>query len=117
LAHLNSETKKQLRTEKERARQYLDIAGVIIVVLDAEGNITLINKKGEEVLGYKKRELLGKNWFDTCLPERMLKDVKAVFKQIIAGKIKPVEFYENPIVNKKGEERIIAWHNSVIYNE
>ncbi len=32
-------------------------------------------------------------------------------------KIEPVEFFENPVMTKSGEERLIAWHNSVIRDE
>ncbi|MHC5080675.1 MAG: PAS domain-containing sensor histidine kinase, partial [Planctomycetota bacterium] len=29
----------------------------------------------------------------------------------------PVEYYENPVVTQSGEERIIAWHNTVLRDE
>jgi len=35
----------------------------------------------------------------------------------MAGKIEPVEFFENPIITKKGKERIIEWHNKILKNE
>ena len=53
-----------------RARKYLSIARVLFVALDTKGNITLINEYGLETLGYQKEELLGKNWFKTCLPKQ-----------------------------------------------
>ena len=37
---------------RDLAQQYLDIVGVILVALDAHGNITLLNRKGHEVLEY-----------------------------------------------------------------
>jgi hypothetical protein len=37
--------------ERDRAQRYLDIAEVILLVLDAEGRITLINRKGCSSLG------------------------------------------------------------------
>ncbi len=105
-----------LQESEEKARQYLDIAGVAFVALDNEGNITLINKRGLEILGYQRGELLGKNWFKTCLPDRFQKDVLDVYHQLIRGEIEPVEYYENPVLTKDGKERIIAWHNSVLRN-
>ena len=54
-----------LMREKEKAQQYLDIAGTMIIVIGADQKIQLINKKGLEILGYKKAEdVIGKNWFD-----------------------------------------------------
>jgi len=35
----------------------------------------------------------------------------------MAGKIKEAEYYENPIITKSGEERLIEWHNTVIHEE
>jgi PAS domain S-box-containing protein len=32
----------------------------------------------------------------------------------MAGKIEPVEYYENPILKKDGTQRIIAWHNAIL---
>ena len=109
-------SEEALRESEKRARQYLDIAGVAFVALDNEGNITLINKRGLEILGYGGKELLGKNWFKTCLPERMTDDVLDVYHQLIRGEVEPVEYYENPVLTKDGKERIIAWHNSTLRN-
>ncbi len=41
----------------------MDTAEVILLVLDIEGNIIKINRKGCEILGWKEQELIGKNWF------------------------------------------------------
>jgi len=99
-----------------KAQQYLDIAGVALVVMNTECEIALINKKGLEILGYEEEELLGKNWFKTCLPERMTDEVLDVYRQLMNDEIEPVEHYENPVLRKDGTERIIAWHNSLLRN-
>lgn len=121
-AYIESEKKveirtRELRTEKEKAQQYLDIAGVIIVILDTNGNVNLINRKGVQILGYKEEKIEGKNWFDNFIPEKERKEVKETFDKIISGDIEPLEYYENCIVTKNGDERIIAWHNTVIRDE
>ncbi|RPI35875.1 MAG: DUF3365 domain-containing protein, partial [Nitrospiraceae bacterium] len=70
-----SETKRMiaanaLREEKDTAQKYLDIAGVMFLVINADQTVGLINKKGCEILGYDEKEIVGKNWFDNYLPER-----------------------------------------------
>jgi len=110
------QAEEALRESEERANKYLEIASVAFVALNNEGNIALINERGLEILGYKREELLGKNWFKTCLPESVQDDVLDVFHQLIRGEIEPVEYYENPILRKDGKERIIAWSNSVLRN-
>jgi len=103
-----------LRTEKDKAQKYLDIAEVILVALNKKGEITLINRKGNQLLGYKEGELLGKNWFTTCLPFHIRKKIKNGFLKLMAGERQLTEFYENPAQTKSGTERIIAWHNTLL---
>jgi hypothetical protein len=107
----------KLREERNKAQQYLNIAGVIIVAINDEGIVSLINRKGCDVLGYKEEEIRGKNWFDLCVPERMRKERKDTLKKVMAGEKKEVKDYENSILTKSGEERIIAWHNTTLTDE
>ena len=74
-------TARALRAEKERAQQYLDIAGAMIVGLDRDGRVTLANRRALELLGYQDEGLTGRDWFETCLPKRWRKQVHGVFKQ------------------------------------
>jgi PAS domain S-box-containing protein len=108
------QVEETLRRERDKAQKYLDVAGVILLVIDADERISLINKKGCDVLGYPEEEIIGKNWFDTFLPPWSRDAVKEAFASLMAGKIEPVEYLENPIITKKGEEKIIAWHNTVL---
>lgn len=103
--------------ERSLAQQYLDIAGVILVALDEKGEVTLINQKGSEVLQLREEEIVGKSWFDYFLPKRIREDVKSVFFKIVSGELDPFEYYENPVITSSGEERTIAWHNSLLRNE
>lgn len=95
------------------AQLYLDIAGVIIIVITNNGIITEINRKGCEVLGYPKNQIIGKNWFDNFLPERIRSEIKANFRRMLTGTI-TLEHYENPVLARDGKERTIAWHNSYL---
>jgi PAS domain S-box-containing protein len=106
-----------LREERDKANMYLDIAGVILMVLDSEKKIKHINRKGCEVLGYNEGEIKGKNWIDNFIPVRFRRDVGDVYQQLISGEIEPVEYYENPILTKNGEEKIIAWHNTALRDD
>jgi PAS domain S-box-containing protein len=107
----------KLREERNKAQQYLNIAGVIIIAINDKGIVTLINKKGCDVLGYKEEEIVGKNWFDLCVPEGMREERKDTFRKVMAGEKDEVEDYENLILTKSGEERIIAWHNTTLTDE
>ncbi len=103
-----------LREEKDRAQQYLDVASVMLVVIDAQQRVTLINRKGRQILGRSCDEIVGRNWFDLAIPERERETVKRVFDRLMAGEIEPIEDFENHVVTARGEERVIAWHNTVL---
>lgn len=107
---------KKVIEEKNKTQQYLNIADVMLVSIDSSGIVKLINPKGCEVLGYSEEEIVGHNWFDNFLPERFRENVKNVSKKVYTGEIESVRYYENEILTKAGDERLIAWHNAV-YND
>ena len=96
------------------ADKYMDLVNILVVALDKNGKIVLLNKAGHKILGYKNGSLIGKNWFDCCLPKKNIKSVKKVFNTLMTGKIKLVENYENPIYCKNGKEKILNWHNLLL---
>jgi len=106
-----------LHHERSRAREYLDIASVIMIALNIRGEIEMINRKGCQILGYEESELIGKDWFTTCIPQEAGAKVKEAFSRIMAGELASVEYLENHVVTKSGEERLIAWHNSIVRDD
>ena len=108
---------KTLREERSRFQKYLDVAGAMIGTLDSEGTVTLMNRRGCEVLGYDSKEIIGKDWFNTFIPKRLRKKTYDLFRSITKGKIEPGKYSENLVLTKDGEERIIAWRNTVLTDE
>jgi len=108
------EVAEVLQLERDRARTYLDVAGVMFVAIDADQRISLINRKGCDILGISATEAIGMNWFDNFVPPENREEVRKVFHKIMQGQLETVEFYENQIINKRGEERLIAWNNTLI---
>ena len=111
------QTEITLQLERDKAQKYLDIAGVMLVAIDADHKISLINKKGCEVLGYDEEELIGKDWFDKLIPELIRENTKNIFEDLMAGKIEPIKHYENPVLTKSGEERFVAWQYTFLTDE
>ena len=97
--------------------QILDVAGVLFVALDSNGNVSLINRKGREILGYGDDEIVGKNWIDNFIPEEERAAAKGVFEKLMAGETEPVEYYTNDVLDKNGDVRTISWHNRVLRDD
>jgi PAS domain S-box-containing protein len=102
-----------LRDERDLNQRYLDTVQTLMLALDAQGRITMVNRFGCKLLGYAEHELLGRNWFDVCLPQPEGRETAfPVFRQIMAGAIAAHEYAENVVRCRDGSELLIAWHNA-----
>ncbi|MEE8574101.1 MAG: PAS domain S-box protein [Thermodesulfobacteriota bacterium] len=107
----------ELRNEKVKAQRYFDVAGVILMVLDLNGNISLINRRGTEILEHRFEDVIGKNWVENFIPEELRTEVNAILALVLTGESKISEYHENSIITGSGKEKLIAWHNSVLTDE
>jgi PAS domain S-box-containing protein len=104
-----------LRAEKDKAQSYLDMAGSILVVIDRDQNISMLNKKGLEMIGLAhEEEVIGRNAFDYFASKSERDALIEGFKRVMKGETDLVEYYERKVVSKNGEERIVGWHNSLL---
>ncbi len=114
---MTSEKQKKILLERNRAQLYLDIVNVVLLVLDESGGILLINKKGQEILGYTERELLGRNWFELCVPECVRSELQKQFFACVNANENYPERQENLVITKEGHLRTIVWHNVMLSSE
>jgi two-component system cell cycle sensor histidine kinase/response regulator CckA len=105
-----------LRDERDRAQRYLDTAEVTLLALDVDGKITLINRKGCDLLGWSADELAGCSWVDMCLPLLFRNEMRQKFDAVVQGRVSIINF-ENPVLTRSGAERLIEWRNTVLRNE
>ncbi|MFQ5465967.1 MAG: PAS domain-containing protein [Thermodesulfobacteriota bacterium] len=103
-----------LREQRDLAQKYMSVAGVILVLVEPSGKVALVNRKGSEILGLDEEEIKGKDWFDNFLPPPVRERARAVFAGVVSGKLRYAEYCESPVLAAGGEERLIAWHNTVI---
>lgn len=106
-----------LRKERDRAQNYLDIAGSIILALDIEGKITLMNKKGCAVLGYSELEVIGKDFADTFIAAGDRKMTDGLLSDLMEDVGSRHVSYETHALTSSGEERIILWYSTALRNE
>ena len=107
----------KLREQRDLARMYMSVAGVILVLVESSGKVALINRKGSEILGLDEEEIKGKDWFDDFLPGHIRERARAVFARVVSGETGCAEYCESPVLAAGGEERLIAWHNTVITDD
>jgi PAS domain S-box-containing protein len=102
------------RDERDKARTYLDLVGVIVLGLDLEGKIEVLNKKGCEIFGCTETPI-GKSWFD-FISGRCQKNAREAFRLLCTSEGACLD-YEIPILDANGQERLIAWHNAVLRDD
>ncbi|MGV9003862.1 PAS domain S-box protein [Flavobacterium sp.] len=108
----------ELIVAKDKAELYLDIAGSAFVSLDKNGTIILVNQKFSEIMEYdKSEELMGKNWFETCISYQMKEKTKKIYSDVMKGEIKELHHRESEIVTKSGKRRLIYWNSTLIKDQ
>ncbi len=105
---------QQITEERDLARQYLDTAGSLIVVMDRNACITTVNRHACDVLGYTRDELVGRDAITTMFDPEDHDQLRSLHSQVIQGDVPDYQEWQNRIRTKSGEERTVVWWNSVI---
>lgn len=100
--------------ERDRASRYLEAAQTVLVALDTQRRVTLVNRKGYELLGVEEPELLGVDWFDTVVHPEERAAAAAHFMAYVADPAGGPSYGEYRLVTRAGDSRIIAWRNVAI---
>jgi PAS domain S-box-containing protein len=102
-----------LQESERRFREILEEVGLAAVMIDTEGGVTFCNDYLLHLTGWKRKEVLGHNWFRMILPPDEGPQALEAFKAGVAqGAI--LMHLEDRIQTRHGELRIIAWSNTVL---
>jgi len=107
----------QMENERNLARQYFNMSGVLLVKLDESGLIQSINQRAGEVLGVDLEEVRGFNWFEEFIPEDIRDETRKAHRKLMKGKLDDTEYHANNLLTRTGEVREIIWHNAVIRDD
>lgn len=104
----------ELAAESQKAKQYLDIAGSMIVAIDADHKVTLSNSRCNEVLGYAEGELIGSDWLERVIPPEERSLTESLFARAATDVPCDPESFEGHVITRAGQKRLISWRNSFI---
>jgi len=104
---------RHLQNIEARWRSLLEQIRLVAIGLDRDGRVDYVNPFFCEITGYTREEVLGKDWISTFVPPAMAAEVSAVFSHANQGRF--VIQFENPIITKAGDERIIVWFNAWLH--
>jgi PAS domain S-box-containing protein len=101
----------KVRQSEALYRTIVENAHDAIWTLDTHGQLTFVNRMGEEISGYKASELVGKD-FESLIPPEDLPRTKELFVDILHGK---VESFEGRFYAKDGKIRLLSVNAVPLY--
>ena len=111
------EFEKSIVEQKQIAERYLNLAGVMFIGIDRHGNVNLANKKACEILEAESEDIIGHNWTDSFLPPKEREHINMVFRKLMEGNVEYSEYNENVIITHNGQEKYVAWQNTVLRDD
>jgi PAS domain S-box-containing protein len=100
-----------LLESERRYRDMLEDIHLLAVILNLEGNITFCNDYLVELSGWPRDELIGQNWFERFIDPGH--PVTLLFDETMGEGKFPIH-YENEIITRDGQHRLIAWNNTAL---
>jgi len=98
---------------EQRFRQVLEHVDLLAIALDKDGTITFCNEALSKLTGWKRDEILGKNWFDTCVPDESKSETIQLMQDISSGRIE--EVHEDALIKTKaGGKRKVEWNHTLM---
>ena len=99
-----------LRDSEEQYRLITEMSSDSIYTLDKTGNITFMNEAGAKMYGYKREEIVGKN-FAELVTEARLSEATKYLGKVLSGEKVQGELY---VKHKKGYEFLIYFSMGAI---
>jgi two-component system sensor kinase FixL len=98
-----------VQRERDRANRYLEAAQTMLVALDPDWHVTLINRKGCEILGWDEQTLLGREWIEFIVTPDHRARVATAFDTLVMGVTPGPLHIEYSVVRRDGAQRLVAW--------
>jgi len=101
--------------ETERLyRDIYNIAPLAFVTWDLDCRITDWNKRAEEVFGWTREEVVGRNFFEFLIPDLAQLEVEMAVNALLQRELPNRRVNEN--LTKSGEIILCEWNNSIRYD-
>lgn len=104
-------SEQKLMESQLRFKKILETIPMLVIFLSANAELEYVNEYFIEFTGWKKEEVIGKNWIDNFISAVEKDEIKAIMKNAVDNDNVAI-VHINEILLKNGETRIIQWNNS-----
>ncbi|MHC4916131.1 MAG: hybrid sensor histidine kinase/response regulator, partial [Planctomycetota bacterium] len=108
------EAEEAVRRSESRYRGVYDTAPLAFVLWDSRCLVTDWNRRAEEVFGWRREEVLGKNFFEFLIPEGSRPEMEAVVAGLLRGEVARNVVNQN--LTKSGQVITCEWSNAVLFD-
>ncbi|MBU1107993.1 MAG: SpoIIE family protein phosphatase [Candidatus Riflebacteria bacterium] len=106
---------KELNREKEFTANLLNTAQAIILFLDMTGRVKRVNQYFYDLTGFKKEEVINKNWLEAFVPDSCKTNISKYFRE------HSTNLSEEPVINdilKANSETLkVEWKNRTLLGD
>jgi diguanylate cyclase (GGDEF)-like protein/PAS domain S-box-containing protein len=103
---------ESLETQRALADTLVDVAGSLVVVLDAAGRVERWNQACERAVGWSLADLGDRPFWEVLIPQEGSAGARRAFEALGTGEHR---FGENEILTRGGQRRRVAWHYAPLH--
>ena len=100
-----------------RVRDLLDGVDLIGVHVDRDSHIDFINEFALRLTGWRREEVVGRDWWDTFATPDRREDARENYESIVSGRVVMQRRRESRILTKSGDVRLIRWSHVTRHDE
>ncbi|KPK15729.1 MAG: hypothetical protein AMK69_26865 [Nitrospira bacterium SG8_3] len=96
-----------MAASEQRWRTLLENIELLVVGVDAQGNVNYVNPFFERTTGWDSQDIIGKSWFDTLVPEEERTERRGLFEGV-KDQEQQVNV-QNHILTRDGKPLTVSW--------
>ena len=103
---------RRLAEQEERYRSVVETAGSSIVVIRPDFRILEFNAEAERISGYRREDVLGRDYLRLFVPEHAWSSVTAIAQGVMRGRHSGIT--EGAMLCADGTKRYVRWKNACL---
>jgi len=103
-----------LRMEQEFSQLLVQSSPVFLVAIGKDGRVLMMNDSMLQKLGYRREEVLGRDYLTTFVPEEDRGELVGIFKSLIEYS-KPEYSHINRVLAKDGQVMTCEWRGTPVF--